>query len=132
MSKLGFGAPEETLYLRAYDLAESGHPTLLFSFEAATIKLIKSLMSHKLGIPVDDLDLTDDTLVNDFQERIKEFASQFIYVDVTSLSVDEIEKIVRRNKKEQGITHVVLDRVNKEDRITINQIGIKYGVSVIY
>lgn len=132
MVKYGYGGSEEALYLQAYDLAESGHPTLLFSFESATIKLVKILMSHKLKIEIDDLDLTDDALVDRFTQRTEALQAPFRYVDEVSLSLQEISDIISKNKASHKITHVVFDRVNPQDSNAINQLGLKLNVIIKY
>lgn len=132
MVKYGYGGSEEALYLQAYDLAESGHPTLLFSFESARIKLLKILMSHKLKIEIDDLHQTDAALVEKFTQHSENPSAPFRYIDAANLSLKDIGDIISQNKASHKITHVVFDRVNPQDSDVINQLGLKLNVIIKY
>ncbi|MEJ9237159.1 DnaB-like helicase C-terminal domain-containing protein [Bacillus cereus] len=132
MNKYGYGGPEEALYLQAYNLAESGHPTLLFSFESARIKLMKILMSHKLEINIDELDLSDNNTVSKFEKIMKELPAQLKYVDEVNLSAKEICNEISKNKTAYKITHVVFDRLNSKDINAIEQFASNLGIKIKY
>ncbi|MGM0924035.1 MAG: DnaB-like helicase C-terminal domain-containing protein [Bacillota bacterium] len=130
MKKYGYGGQEEALYLQAYNFAKEGNPTLLFSFESATIKLNTILMSHLLKIEMDKLRDPSEEVLNQINEAKDLFNVPLSYVDETSLTLEEIERFIQKNKKEKHVTHVVLDRVN--DTKQINQLALKLGVKVYY
>ncbi|MFE4029254.1 hypothetical protein ACFX4N_24155 [Priestia sp. YIM B13551] len=127
MAQLGYGGREEQLYLQAYDFAKQGKPTLIFSFESSLIKFTKGLASHVLKIPVSELDLGNVDLQKALHEPLK---AHFSVITEASMSLSEIEEAINENKKTQGITHVVLDRV--EDKTRINAIARSAGVQVYY
>jgi KaiC/GvpD/RAD55 family RecA-like ATPase len=132
MTKFGYGGPEEVLYLRAYELAKSGAPTLLFSFESSEQKLTKILISHTMRVSMIELD--NDTEV--LKARMKEFSDAhtehlpLVCVDTASMPIEEIEEKIKRNKEAKNITHVVFDRA--DDPAALDQIGVQYGVKIIH
>jgi GMP synthase PP-ATPase subunit len=128
MAKYGYGGKEESLYLKAFNFAKQGHPTLLFSFESATSKLIHILASHVLKIDIEEIKNPSEEIKKKMQNELSNIP--LTYVDESSLSLKELEKIIIREKKQKNVTHVVFDRIDDENKI--NNLADKLGVQVYY
>ncbi|PFG03024.1 hypothetical protein [Bacillus sp. es.036] len=128
MAKYGYGGKEELLYLKAYNLAKEGYSTLLFSFESAPIKLLPVLASHVLEVDIEEVKNPSEEIKNRMKQELTKVP--LTYVDETSLSLEEIEKLIIKNKKEKNVTHVVFDRVDEKNKI--DQLANKLGVKAYY
>ncbi|WP_141500981.1 DnaB-like helicase C-terminal domain-containing protein [Paenibacillus luteus] len=128
----GYGGKEETLYLKALELAQSGSATLLFSFESDKSKLLKILTSYATKTPIIKLENGSE----EYKAKLQEFQSSLdevvplSYCDAASMDIKEIEDHISRAVKDRELKHVVLDRVDNLSGVL--SLGRKYKVEVIF
>ncbi|MEK1828833.1 hypothetical protein AAAC51_06690 [Priestia megaterium] len=89
--KLGYGAVEEDLYLKAQHFSSQGKNVLLIHFEADRNKLVKILGSHILQKPISELEETDPDKRQQVQAIVQQQVGKMIYIDEVNLDNHEID-----------------------------------------
>ena len=132
MTIYGYGKSYETLYLKAYELAKAGKPTLLFSCETDIFKLHKILISHIEKIEMKKLNNPTDEELKVLENAKDHFVGVpfFIIAGEKNIPLEEIEDVITNFKRTEKITDVVFDYVENEGQI--KQIASQLNVNIHY
>lgn len=127
--KLGYGAAEEDLYLKAQHFSSQGKNILLIHFEADKKKLAKILGSHILQKPISELEKEDPDMRQQVEAILQQQVGKVYNVDEVNLSNQEIEACIMKCAKD-GVTDVFIDRVLKDNVQNIRAIAAKHNVQL--
>lgn len=132
MTNYGYGKSYESLYLKAYELAKAGNPTLLFSCETDIFKLHKILISYIEKIEMKKLNNPTEEELTILENAKNHFVGVpfFIIAGEKNIPMEEIENVIRSFKSSDQITEVVFDYIENEGKIS--QLGSQLGVNIHY
>jgi hypothetical protein len=130
MTKYGYGGREEDIYLKAFESAKQGNPTLVFNFEKENFMFYRIIASHVLKIEAFRFEHEEGLLNEKLTEHASKFEVPIILVDQTSMSIEEIREMINKHVTINKITHVFLDRVS--DSLEIDKIALESGLDITY